>query len=104
VEKTRVHPLAITVMKEIGIDISQQRSQHIEEFQDKKFDYVITVCDQARETCPFFPGNHVIHKSFQDPALVQGSIKEKLKAFRKVRDEIKEWILTIFCTEKKKNE
>lgn len=87
-----VNPFAIEVMKEIGIDISNHRSKSIEEFRGKTFDYVITVCDRANETCPFFPGKVHIHRNFEDPALVTGTDAEKLKVFRSVRDEIKVWI------------
>lgn len=97
VKKTRVHHLAIQVMNEIDIDISHQYSKHIDEFKDKQFDIVVTVCDNAKETCPFFPGKNVIHKSFVDPGTVQGTAKKRLHAFRQVRDEIKQWILNEFC-------
>lgn len=91
-----VNPYAIRVMKEIGIDISNQRSKSINEFRGEIFDYVVTVCDNARETCPFFPGKKVIHKGFQDPASVEGREEEKIAIFRKVRDEIKHWIIETF--------
>ncbi|MGC8819382.1 MAG: arsenate reductase ArsC [Athalassotoga sp.] len=89
---SHVNPYAIEVMKEIGIDISNHRSKSIEEFKRMSFDYVITVCDKANETCPFFPGKVHIHRNFEDPALAAGSDEEKLKVFRKVRDEIRAWI------------
>ena len=88
-EPSRINPFAIKAMDEIGIDISQQRAKGIQEFIDKKFDYVITVCDQARESCPFFPGGRIIHKGFKDPARAEGSEEQILDAFRKSRDEIK---------------
>lgn len=91
-----VNPYVIRVMKEIGIDISNQRSKSINEFRGEIFDYVVTVCDNARETCPFFPGKKVIHKGFQDPASVEGREEEKIAIFRKVRDEIKHWIIETF--------
>jgi arsenate reductase (thioredoxin) len=91
VEPTSVHPLAKKVMKEIGIDISGQQSKSVDEFLDKEFDYVITVCDNARQTCPFFPGNHeLLHWSLEDPATASGSEEERLIFFRNVRDQIKE--------------
>jgi arsenate reductase len=99
VEKTRVHPFAIQVMKEIDIDISTHYSKLIDEFQNNKFDIVVTVCDQANETCPFYPGKKIIHKGFEDPSKVDGSDKEQLVAFRNTRDEIKEWILKNICDE-----
>ncbi|CUS80610.1 protein tyrosine phosphatase [Candidatus Kryptobacter tengchongensis] len=90
-----VHPLAIEAMKEIGIDISNHRSKSVTEFLGQSFDYVITVCDKAKESCPTFPGETKrIHWSFEDPAEATGTIEEKMKVFRKVRDEIKEHIIS----------
>lgn len=89
---TSVHDLAVQVMDEIGIDISDQRSKSIEEFRGKSFDFVVTVCDNAKENCPFFPGEKVIHKGFNDPGIFEGSREDKLTFFRDVRDDIKEWI------------
>jgi arsenate reductase len=90
VAPTAVRHEAITVMKEIGIDISAHRSKSVEEFVDEPFDYVITVCDNARETCPVFPGSaERIHWSFDDPAAVQGDEELRLREFRRVRDEIR---------------
>jgi arsenate reductase len=84
-----VNPLAIQVMAERGIDISQQRSKHLNEYLKQPFDEVITVCDQAAEVCPIFPGKaHRIHWSFPDPAAATGSDAERLRAFREVRDSI----------------
>ncbi len=97
VVKSTVHQLAIKVMEEIGIDISSHYSKSVDEFREIKFDTVVTVCDNAKETCPFYPGKQVIHKGFTDPASVQGSFQEQIQAFRCVRDEIKEWILKEFC-------
>lgn len=98
-EPGRVHPLAIQVMDEIGIDITDHRSKSLAEFLDEKFDYVITVCDQANETCPFFPGSpERIHWSFPDPSSASGDEQERLKTFRDVRDAInarlREWTPT----------
>lgn len=98
-ETAEVNPYAIRVMKEIGIDISNQRSKSIDEFKGMIFDYVVTVCDNAKERCPFFPGKKVLHKSFVDPAGFEGEEEEKLKIFRNVRDEIKEWIIETFGKE-----
>jgi len=89
---TKVNPFAIHVMKEIGIDISNHRSKSIEEFKGKVFDLVVTICDNARETCPFFPGKRVLHKGFDDPSSFEGSDAGKSAVFRKLRDEIKNWI------------
>lgn len=107
VEATAVDPRAITVMREIGIDISGQRSKSAEEFQGTVFDLAVTVCDRARQACPIIStqlelpsrsprAREVIHKSFEDPAQAEGSQEEQLEAFRRVRDEIKEWILQTF--------
>ncbi len=86
-----VRPLAIKAMQEIGIDISNHHSKSVNEFREQAFDYVITVCDNAKETCPFFPANSkLIHWSFDDPAKATGSEEEQLTVFRKVRDEIGE--------------
>ena len=86
-----VNPLAIEAMHEIGIDISRHRSKHLDIFRAQPFDYVITVCDQAAETCPTFPGKATrLHWSFPDPALAQGSHDEKLAVFRDVRDRIQQ--------------
>jgi arsenate reductase len=85
-----VHPLAIQVMKEAGIDISQHRSKHLSEFLDKKVETVITVCGNADQACPMFPGQvNRHHWPFEDPAKAEGSEKEILEVFRRVRDEIK---------------
>ncbi|MCM8786828.1 MAG: arsenate reductase ArsC [Candidatus Omnitrophica bacterium] len=94
VNPTRVNPLAIKVMDEIGIDISKHRSKSAMDFIGQKFDYVITVCDNAKQTCPVFPGKYEkIHWSLKDPAEAQGTEEEKLEIFRKTRDKIKEFIL-----------
>ncbi len=96
VEKTKVNLYAAEVMKKIGIDLSKHYSKTVEEFKDENFDIVVTVCNNAKETCPFFPGNKIIHKSFEDPSKVDGSTEEILEAFRKTRDQIKSWIINIF--------
>ena len=96
VEPTRVHPAAIQVMNEIGVDMSNHRSKSIEEFQEKTFDYVVTVCSHAKETCPFFPGKQVLHQGFDDPAAFASSSDETIQKFRNIRDEIHEWIKQTF--------
>jgi arsenate reductase len=93
---TKVNPYVIKAMAEIGIDISKSRSKSIEEFREKNFNYVVTVCDNAKEACPFFPGEQIIHKSFEDPTQVKGSEEEIMKETRRIRDEIKEWLKTTF--------
>lgn len=91
VAPTRVRPEAIEAMREIGVDISQQRSKSVDEFAGREFDYVITVCDNANEQCPVFPGRtERIHWSFDDPAAVEGDDETRLSAFRRVRDEIQQ--------------
>ncbi len=107
VQATTVNPLAVIAMKEIGIDISNQYSKTPQEFQDIIFDLAVTVCDRAKVACPICSTNlelptkspkarAVIHKSFEDPAVAVGSEEERLKIFRQVRDEIKDWILQTF--------
>ena len=81
---------AVAVMKEIGIDISGGRSKSVDEFRGQAFDYVITVCDNAAESCPVFPGaTERLHWAFEDPAAVEGTRDEREAAFRKVRDQIR---------------
>jgi len=92
IEPTKVNPYAVKVMAEAGIDISKQRSKSIEEFRGKIFDYIVTVCDHAKETCPFFPGDKILHRGFQDPSRFRGTDDEILRKVRHVRDEIRNWI------------
>ena len=88
-EATRVRPEAISVMAEIGVDISSQESKTLERYLGEPFDYVITVCDDANEACPFFPGTQSrLHWSFEDPSKAEGSEEERLAVFRRVRDGI----------------
>jgi arsenate reductase len=88
-----VRPEAIAVMNELGIDISLHRSKNVDEFAGQKFDYVITVCDNARETCPvFFGAAEKLHRSFEDPAAFVGPNEEQLALFRRVRDELRVWL------------
>jgi len=104
---TSVDPHAVLVMREIGIDISSQRSKTSSEFGDTIFDLAVTVCDRARQACPIcstrleLPSSlpkarEVIHRSFEDPAAALGTEEEQLEAFRKVRDQIKDWIAQAF--------
>ncbi len=90
---SQVRPEAIAVMREIGIDISGQRSKSVDEFAARDFDYVLTVCDNARESCPIYPGHgNRLHHAFKDPAAVEGTQEERLGAFRKVRDDIRQYL------------
>lgn len=89
-ETAKVNPYAVKVMAEIGIDISAHRSKSIEEFRGKSFDYVVTVCDHAKEACPFFPGEKILHRDFEDPSEFKGTTDEILEEVRRVRDEIKD--------------
>ena len=89
-EQTHVRPLAIQAMKELGIDISSQTSKTLRSLGDRKFDWAITVCDNANEACPIFPGGtRRLHWSFDDPSAATGSDEERLAVFRRVRDEIR---------------
>ena len=93
---SQVRPEAIAVMKELGIDISGHRSKSVDEFAGRKFDYVLTVCDNAKESCPIYPGHaNRLHRNFEDPALAEGSEAARLTVFRRVRDEIR-WYLKTF--------
>lgn len=92
-----VRPEAIAVMHEIGIDISGHRSKSAGEFAGQSFDYVVTVCDNARDNCPVFPaGTSRIHWSLEDPAAVEGSEAERMAAFRRIRDQIHERVRRFF--------
>ncbi len=86
---SHVRPEAIEVMQEVGIDISSHHSKSVDEFVAQQFDYIITVCDNAKENCPVFPGrNERVHWSIEDPAAAQGSVEERKAVFRRIRDEI----------------
>lgn len=87
----RVHPLAVKVMQELNIDIAANRPKNVDAFIRDSFDYVFTVCDNAKETCPIFLGKvqHRVHIGFDDPAEAKGSPEEVLAEFRRVRDEIR---------------
>jgi arsenate reductase len=104
---TSVDPRAVLAMLEIGIDISAQRSKSSEKFWDTIFDLAVTVCDRAKQVCPICStelklpsksprAREVIHRSFEDPAAAAGSEEEQLETFRRVRDEIKDWISQTF--------
>jgi len=91
VAPSHVRSEAIEAMSDIGIDITSHRSKSVDEFTGDEFDHIITVCDNARESCPVFPGSaERIHWSFDDPAAVEGTDAERLNAFRRIRDEIRD--------------
>lgn len=96
----RVNPLAIKAMDEIGIDISWHRPKSVDEFLNTDFDYVITVCDHAKETCPVFVGKvkHRLHIGFDDPAEATGTEIEQMAVYRRVRDEIRTAFLNLYNT------
>ncbi|MFC1666473.1 arsenate reductase ArsC [Candidatus Omnitrophota bacterium] len=96
-KQTGVNPYSIKVMSELGIDISKQRSKTIDEFLNQEFDYVVTVCDNAKKSCPLFPGKcEKIHWGLKDPGEAEGDDEKKLAVFRKIRGEIKENIIATF--------
>ena len=99
-EKSHVRPLAIQAMREIGIDLSDHYSKTVAELDGHTFDYVVTVCDSAREACPYVPARKEnLHRSFDDPSATEGTDEEQLTVFRPVRDEISEWIDETFASE-----
>ncbi len=88
-----IHPMAVRVMAELGIDISKNESKSVNKFYHDRFDFIITVCDDAREKCPEFQGSYTkIHKSIEDPVKIKGREEIKIEAFRRVRDILKEWL------------
>jgi arsenate reductase len=90
---TALHPMAVTAMGEVGIDINGQRSKDVSEYAGSSFDYVITVCDQAQEECPVFPGaRRQLHWSLPDPAATEGDETVRVAAFRRVRDDLAGYI------------
>lgn len=92
-EPSTVRPEAIKSMAEIGIDISDHRSKSIDEFEDKTIEFVLTVCDNAKENCPYFPAaTRLIHHAFPDPAEIDGTEEERMAAFRSVRDQIRQYL------------
>ena len=92
-EPSIVRPEAIKALAELGMDISGHRSKSVDEFSDREIDYVLTVCDNAKENCPYFPAKtRLIHHAFPDPAGVEGDEEARLDAFRNVRDQIREFI------------
>lgn len=98
IRPTEVRAEAVEVMAEIGVDISQQYSKNVSDFEGERFDYVLTVCDQARETCPVWPGARQVHWSIPDPAAMGQNREQRLAAFRAARDELR-WRLREFIHE-----
>ncbi|HXH68767.1 MAG TPA: arsenate reductase ArsC [Pyrinomonadaceae bacterium] len=93
-----VRPEAIKVLAAIGINISKNRSKSVDEFTSQKIDFVLTVCDSAKEICPYFPAHtKLIHHSFKDPSEVQGNEETRLGAFRETRDQIQTYLKESFC-------
>jgi arsenate reductase len=100
---TGLNPLAVRAMHEIGIDISRHHSKSLDEFVQQSFDYVITVCDRAKESCPIFPGaTTTFHWSFDDPAAVQGSEDARMEIFRRVQDTIQHRLRLFLATQQKR--
>jgi len=96
-EPRGVHPLAVEAMREIGIDLSGHRSEHVDRYLDPPADIVVTVCDSAKEACPYVPARErLIHHSFEDPSAATGTEAERLAAFRRVRDAIRDWLEATF--------
>jgi arsenate reductase len=100
----RVNPTAIDVMKKVGIDIGKHRPTHVSKYLNEEWDYVITVCDNAKETCPVFPGKvrHRLHIGFDDPSLVRGSYVEVINEFYRVRNDIRDEFYKLYETELRK--
>jgi arsenate reductase len=93
IEAHGLNPRAVEVMKELGIDISDQYSKTVDELPEITFDYVVTVCDSARESCPLFTETtHLVHAGFDDPAAAEGTEEEIMAVFRRVRDEIRDFV------------
>lgn len=99
-EPTGVHPYAVEVIAGAGIDISAQRAKSLDEFNDVSFDYVVTMCANAAENCPIFPGGvEYLEHAFPDPVSAETDERDRCKSFRQVRDEIREWIESTFGRE-----
>jgi len=95
---SHVRPEAIKVLAEVGIDISRNRSKSVDEFAGQKINFVLTVCDNAKEVCPYFPAKtKLIHHSFEDPAEIQGDEETRIEAFRQTRDQIRKYLENSFC-------
>ena len=98
--KGGVHPMAVQVMREVGIDLSSHTSNHTGDYLGEDFDCVLTVCDSAREACPVFPGaKRVLHHSFEDPDHPNDPSEEPIACFRRVRDQIRDWVQAFLADE-----
>lgn len=95
-EPGTVNPYVVTVMGELGIDLTTHRVKSVTEYASRQFDYVVTLCDHARDTCPFFPGETILHQPFEDPARFTGRNDAVLAQVRRVRDAIRAWIIATF--------
>jgi arsenate reductase len=98
IKPTKVNHYVVKAMYDIGVDLSKHRSKSIEEFRCWNFNYVVTVCNNAKEDCPFFPGDEIIHKSFEDPSKLEGNAEEIMVQVRSIRDEIEDWIKLTFAS------
>ena len=99
-ERTHVRPLATLVMEEVNVDLSDHHSKTIDDLGDRTFDVVVTVCDAAREACPYLPAEEEnLHRSFEDPSSAQGTDEERRAVFRRVRDALADWIDETFAPE-----
>jgi arsenate reductase len=93
----KLNPFVVKAMVEVGMDISGNHTKSVDEFKGDKFDLVVTVCDQAKETCPYFPGaKGYLHRNFEDPSTFTGSEEEIMEKVRQVRENIKNWVLETF--------
>jgi arsenate reductase len=93
----KLNPFVVKAMVEVGMDISGNHTKSVDEFKGDKFDLVVTVCDQAKETCPYFPGAlDYLHRNFEDPSTFTGSEEEIMEKVRRVRDNIKNWVIETF--------
>ena len=104
VPASKVNPTAVTVMKKAGIDISKNKPKHVDQYLNEDWDYVITVCDEANETCPVFPGKvrNRLHMGFEDPSKTKGSYTEIINSFYDVRNEIRDEFYELYETELRK--
>ena len=99
-ERTHVRPLATAVMEEVNVDLSDHHSKTIDDLGDRTFDVVVTVCDAAREACPYLPAEEEnLHRSFEDPSSAQGTDEERRAVFSRVRDALADWIDETFAPE-----